>query len=76
MIALAQQNATALAAGHSFILFLGEGFFPIHVLNTLKRSVGNLTLSGFNFSRPPPTTVAPLEACILPAHTSHSMAWL
>jgi hypothetical protein len=36
MIALAQQNAMALAAGHCFILFLGEGFFPIHVLNTLK----------------------------------------
>ena len=36
MIALAQQNAMALAAGHSFMLFLGEGFFPIHVLNTLK----------------------------------------
>lgn len=36
MIALAQHNAMALAAGHSFILFLGEGFFPIHVLNTLK----------------------------------------
>lgn len=36
MMALAQQNAMALAAGHSFILFLGEGFFPIHVLNTLK----------------------------------------
>jgi adenosine/AMP kinase len=26
----------ALAAGHSFILFLGEGFFPINVLNTIK----------------------------------------
>ena len=37
MITLAQQNAMTLAAGHSFILFLGEGFFPIHVLNTLKR---------------------------------------
>jgi adenosine/AMP kinase len=36
MIALAQQNAIALAAGHCFILFLGEGFFPIYVLNTLK----------------------------------------
>jgi len=36
MIALAQQNAMALAAGHCFILFLGEGFFPIHGLNTLK----------------------------------------
>ncbi len=36
MIRLAQENATAIAAGHSFILFLGEGFFPINILNTLK----------------------------------------
>jgi adenosine/AMP kinase len=36
MIELAQQNASAIAAGHTFILFLGEGFFPINVLNALK----------------------------------------
>ncbi len=36
MIELAKRNAWALAAGHSFILFLGRGFFPINVLNTLK----------------------------------------
>jgi adenosine/AMP kinase len=36
MIALAKQNASAIAAGHSFILFLGEGFYPINVLNALK----------------------------------------
>ena len=36
MIELAKQNASAIAAGHSFILFLGEGFFPINVLNALK----------------------------------------
>ena len=36
LIALAQKNAVALSAGHSFILFLGEGFFPINVLNTVK----------------------------------------
>jgi adenosine/AMP kinase len=36
MIELAQQNAESIAAGHSFILFLGEGFFPINVLNALK----------------------------------------
>ena len=36
MIELARQNASAIAAGHSFILFLGEGFFPINVLNALK----------------------------------------
>ncbi len=36
MIELAKRNARALSAGHSFILFLGSGFFPINVLNTLK----------------------------------------
>src|SRR5512147_1721827 len=33
---LACRNAQAIGAGHSFILFLGEGFFPINVLNTIK----------------------------------------
>lgn len=36
MIELAKKNAMAISAGHSFILFLGEGFFPINVLNALK----------------------------------------
>jgi hypothetical protein len=36
MIELAQKNALAIGAGHMFILFLGEGFYPINVLNTLK----------------------------------------
>jgi adenosine/AMP kinase len=36
MIELAKQNAYAISAGHSFILFLGEGYYPINVLNTLK----------------------------------------
>jgi len=36
MIELAQQNALEIGAGHSFILFLGEGFFPINVLNQIK----------------------------------------
>ena len=36
MIELAQRNALAIAAGHSFILFLAEGFFPVNVLNTVK----------------------------------------
>jgi hypothetical protein len=36
LIALAQKNALAIGAGHSFIVFLGEGFFPINVLNALK----------------------------------------
>jgi hypothetical protein len=36
MIELAEKNALAIGAGHSFILFLGEGFYPINVLNSLK----------------------------------------
>lgn len=37
MIALAQQNALAIGAGHSFILFLGDGFFPINVLKAVQQ---------------------------------------
>ncbi len=36
MIELAKKNAQAIGAGHSFIVFLGEGFFPINVLNAIK----------------------------------------
>lgn len=33
---LAIQNAQALSAGHSFIVFLGDGFYPINVLKTVQ----------------------------------------
>lgn len=33
---LASRNALALGAGHSFIIILGAGFFPLSVLNTIK----------------------------------------
>ncbi|MCJ7550055.1 MAG: adenosine-specific kinase, partial [Anaerolineae bacterium] len=36
MIELAKKNAYALSAGHSFIIFLGEGFYPVNVLNAVK----------------------------------------
>jgi adenosine/AMP kinase len=36
MIELAKKNALAIGAGHSFILFLGEGFYPVNVLNAVK----------------------------------------
>ena len=36
LIALAKQNASEIGAGHSFIIFLGQGFFPINVLNPIK----------------------------------------
>lgn len=36
LVRLAEQNALMLGAGHSFILFLGEGWYPVNVLNTIK----------------------------------------
>lgn len=36
MLELAKKNALAIGAGHSFIIFLAEGFFPINVLNAVK----------------------------------------
>jgi uncharacterized protein len=36
MMDLARKNAMAIGAGHSFIIFLGEGFYPVNVLNTVK----------------------------------------
>lgn len=33
---LARKNAQAIGAGHSFIIFLGDGFFPVNVLNAVK----------------------------------------
>jgi len=37
MIALAQKNALAVGAGHSFILFLAEGYYPINVLKQVQQ---------------------------------------
>jgi hypothetical protein len=36
MVELAKKNAQAIGAGHSFILFLADGFYPINVLNAVK----------------------------------------
>ena len=36
MIDLAKKNALAIGAGHSFIVFLADGYFPVNVLNALK----------------------------------------
>ena len=33
---LARNNAKALGAGHCFLIFLGDGFFPVNVLNAVK----------------------------------------
>jgi uncharacterized protein len=36
MIDLAKKNAMEISAGHAFILFLDEGYYPINVLNQIK----------------------------------------
>lgn len=36
LIELARKNATLIGAGHSFIIFFGEGFYPVNVLNAIK----------------------------------------
>ena len=36
LVDLATDNALRIAAGHSFIVFLGDGFFPVNVLNAVK----------------------------------------
>jgi uncharacterized protein len=36
MIDLARNNALAISAGHSFIIFLADGYYPVNVLNTIK----------------------------------------
>lgn len=36
LIELAVRNAQAIGAGHSFLIVLGEGFFPINVLHAVK----------------------------------------
>lgn len=36
LVELAKKNALALSAGHSFIIFLGPGLYPINFLNRIK----------------------------------------
>jgi adenosine/AMP kinase len=36
MIDLARKNALTIGAGHSFIIFLADGYYPINVLNAVK----------------------------------------
>lgn len=36
LVELAEHHAMAISAGHSFVIFLGEGFYPINVLQNIK----------------------------------------
>ncbi len=37
MTDLARKNAVAVGAGHCFLVFLADGFFPVNVLNAVKQ---------------------------------------
>jgi uncharacterized protein len=36
LVQMARQNALAIGAGHSFVIFLGQGAYPVNVLNAIK----------------------------------------
>ncbi len=36
LVELARDNALKISAGHSFIIMLGAGYYPVNVLNTIK----------------------------------------
>lgn len=38
MIELARKNALAIGAGHSFIVFLADGFYPLNVLKAIQNT--------------------------------------
>jgi adenosine/AMP kinase len=59
MIELATKNALAIGAGHSFILFLGDGFFPINVLKAVQ---GVPEVCGIFCATANPTQVIVLES--------------
>jgi adenosine/AMP kinase len=37
MIDLAKKNALAIGAGHSFIIFLAPGYYPVNILKAVQR---------------------------------------
>jgi len=38
MIEMARKNALAIGAGHSFIIFLADGFYPLNVLKAVQNT--------------------------------------
>ena len=36
LVKLAEQNALEIGAGHTFVVFLADGYYPINVLNAVK----------------------------------------
>jgi hypothetical protein len=66
LVELAARNALAVGAGHSFVLLLGDGFFPINVLNAL-RSVPEVCAIFC-------ATANPVEAIVVETETGRGIA--
>lgn len=63
---LAARNALAVGAGHSFVLLLGEGVFPINVLNALRAVPEVCTIFC--------ATANPVEAIVVETETGRGIA--
>src|SRR5512137_1464615 len=66
LVGLAARNALALGAGHSFVLLLGDGFFPINVLNALRAVPEVCTIFC--------ATANPVEAIVVETQTGRGIA--
>lgn len=44
MVKLARKNIKKIASGHSFIIFLGGGFYPVNILKTVQRVAEVVTI--------------------------------
>ena len=66
LVELAARNALAIGAGHSFVLLLGDGFFPINVLNALRTVPEVCTIFC--------ATANPVEAIVVETETGRGIA--
>ena len=73
MVQLAQKNASALGAGHCFIVFLREGYYPVNVLNAIKM-VPEVCRSGGAFSRSSCARYSPMRLRICSLATFRILA--
>ena len=63
MLDLARRNALSIGAGHSFIVFLGDGFYPVNVLNAVKM-VPEVCRVFCATANPTQVLIAETEVCI------------
>jgi uncharacterized protein len=66
LVELAARNALTVGAGHSFVLLLAEGFFPINVLGALRSVPEVCTIFC--------ATANPVEAIVVETETGRGIA--